>query len=434
MIEIAVIGGGRIGLPIAVGLAKIGHRVVCCESSPIKLKMMVSGKASFADEGLDGAIKTAFASGNLRFCADIAGAVNNAKVVFMAIQVENCESGVQLLQAVSEETVEAAPTGCVLVIKSTVPPGTCEQLGHKFRHAATIVSNPEFLRQGKGLYDFMNPSRIVVGAADPKSSQVLREIYKPIVAGGAEYIEISRTNAELSKLAANMFLSSRVTLINELADVCEQTGADINEVIKVISTDKRVGSQYLHPGTGFGGTCLPKDGRLLMETAQRYNIDIPTIEAIYKSNCRRAEYLAERILTLLPPSPKIAAWGITFKPETDDAKTSPAVAVIRALCVRGVRVQACNAGTIYNMPENMPSSYKFFSNCFESLVDTDMLIVLVGHQEYTLVPPKEISRRMKGKHIFDCAGVFDPEEIGKAGLIYNAVGVARKNLKQKCAS
>lgn len=421
MMKVAVIGGGRVGLPVAAGLASVGHRVLCCERDKAKRETAAAGKAPFVDEGLDDALASVVASGHLRFCADIAEAVGDARVVFMAVPVSADENGLHILQTTVAETAAAAPLGSVIAIKSTVPPGTCGQLQGELGSRLLVASNPEFLRQGFGLREFLNPSRIVVGTDNAQAAKTLRQLYAPIIKNGAEYIATTCINAEIAKLAANMFLSSRVALINELSDLCEATGACIHETIKVLATDRRIGKRYLHPSVGFGGGCLPKDGKLLLQKADALNVNMPAASAIYNSNRARAEQLAARILAQMPPRPTAAAWGVAYKQNSDDTRESAAIAVIHALCARGATVRACDAH-ITDVPASLPDNCRFFNDCFEALNGADMLINLVHHKEYAEISPAEIRRRMKGVHVFDCTGIFDCPKMQEAGLVMNVIG------------
>lgn len=432
--EIAVIGGGRVGLPAAAGLAALGHRVVCCEADKTRRETAAAGEPPFEDEGLAAALAAGRANGGLRFCADIASAVAAAEVVFLAVPTASGDGGLRLLFDAAAQVAGCCATGTVLAVKSTVPPGTAAELARRVGDKISVASNPEFLRQGKGLRDFLQPSRIVVGAEDATAAKKMREVYAPLLAktgakAGAktEYIETNWAAAELAKLAANMFLASRVALVNELADVCAAAGADIGAVARVVGLDGRIGGRYLRAGVGFGGACLPKDGELLLALAARRGVELTAVRGLYVSNRARPAHLARRVLSAVaaatpaaPVAPVVAAWGAAFKPGADDVRDSPALEVIRALCAGGAQVRVCEAAAA---AADLPPGAALAGGYAESVAGADVLVVLLPPQGAAGAPPlEEIARQMRGKLLFDFADALDGEAAAAAGLEYRAIG------------
>ena len=420
--NIAVIGGGRVGLPAAAGFAAIGHRVACCESDDGRRAAISVGRAPFADAGLGDALVSGIASGALRICADIVDAADGADAVFIAVQTGDGANGLCNLHAAARLVAKHAAPSRVLIIKSTVPPGTCARLDTVLRRKMTVAYNPEFLRQGFGFVDFMSPFRIVAGADDADSASVMRAIYAPITGrNGTRYIETSRVAAETAKLAANMMLSSKVALINEISDLCEAVGGNIDEVTEVLSSDRRIGGKFLCPGTGFGGACLPKDGRLLIAAAQNSGVAVPAAESLFSSNRNRADRIARRIANMLPPDPLVAIWGLAFKPGADDICDSPAIAIARRLYARGVKINGYDGMLPSAMRTKFPEA-NWFDRPLDSLADADGVAILTGHKEFSLLSAETIKSAMKGNAVFDCAGIFRRAEMECSGLYFDAIG------------
>lgn len=416
--DIAVIGGGRVGLPTAAALATLGHRVVCCERNRFRRQTAAAGRAPFSDAGLEKALAAAVQSGMLRFCGDAAVAVKNTEAIIVAVPVSDGNAG---LDALKKAAAVVAAAGCgVLAVKSTVPPGTCERL--QKTHDICVAANPEFLRQGRGFEDCMSPSRIVVGADDRRARRTLRAVYAPLIARGIPYIETSRAAAEIAKLASNMFLASRAALINEIADLCEAAGGDIKDAARILAADRRIGGGYLRAGPGFGGPCLPKDGRLLSEAANAAGIVMPAAQAVYDSNRRRLRRLAARIAELSPPNPVVAVWGAAFKPGADSICDSPAVAIMRLLDARGCRLRVCELSADTAALQNALPAAAYFNDGVAAVSGADTLAVINMHESFSRISPAAVSRAMKGDMVFDCAGIFDRASCRRAGISLHSVG------------
>ena len=417
--KIVVVGGGRVGLPVAAGLAVIGHRVVCCERDAARRRSAASGRAPFADKGLDDALLGALKSGALTFCSTVAQAVGEADAVIIAIMVDH-RNGERELNNLAAEVVSVMPPRCILIVKSTVQPGTCSQLQKAF--GIHVVANPEFLRQGHGFGDFLSPFRIIVGG-DKVALKIMRNIYAPMIERGAEYIETDCVSAEIAKLASNMFLSSRTALINETADLCEAAGGDIALVARAIAADKRIGGENLRPSIGFGGACLPKDGCLLMESARRFNADMLAAAAVYDSNRRRMRRIAERIFLSLPRCPVVAVWGVACKPDADSVCESPAVAVMRDLQSWGGRIQAYEpTADMAELRKEFPFAV-FAKDKMAALAGADVLAVMNKSKFILGVSPTAVVGAMKNPVVFDFVGIFDRVKSKKAGMTLRVVGM-----------
>ncbi len=418
--NLAVIGGGRVGLPVATGLATLGHSVICCERDEDKRNSANAGQSPFLDIGLDEALAECVKLGTLKFCDNIVAAAANADAVFVAVPVSDEDNGLDELYRVVVDVVASAPSHCVLVIKSTLPLGVCAQLQEKFN--VCVVANPEFLQQGRGFADFMSPSRIIIGSDDAQALQTMRIIYTSFIEKNIPYIEMTCATAEIAKLTANMFLSSRVALINEMADLCEAAGGDIGDVIKAVSTDKRIGDKYLQAGVGFGGVCLPKDGRLLAESARQLGVKIPAIESLYQSNQNRAKKIAAQIIKMLPEKPTIAVWGFAFKPGADDILESPAVAIVRELYLAGAQINGYDPLIKAEILQKEFPKGRFYNQRETALIGADILVILVAAEEFRQATADEIRQTLKGCLIYDCAGIFAHKDIQKSGLKLCQVG------------
>lgn len=392
--------------------------------SPIRLggKTQRQG-APFADAGLDDALVTVTRSGMLQFCADIAESVRDAGAVIITVPVLDGSGGMEVLEEIAATVTAVVAAHCVLIIKSTVPPGTCRKLQNAYK--LSIVANPEFLRQGHGFEDFMSPARIVVGGDNESALCVVRTVYASLIASGTQYIETDSVSAEIAKLASNMFLAGRVALINETADLCEAAGGNIDDVVCVIAADKRIGGDYLRASAGFGGFCLPKDGRLLAEAADANEVSMPAAGAIYISNRRRIKRIAEHIIMLAPENPVITFWGLAFKPGADSICDSPAVEMMRILHAScRCRLQAYDSLVDIEMLRKTFPAAVFFDESVAALSGADILVVITGNKEFSQVPPAVILKEMQGKLILDYAGVFDYRSFQKLDITLHTVGMS----------
>lgn len=420
--KIAVVGGGRVGLPTAAGLASMGHHVVCCERDDAKRQVAAGGRAPFADAGLDDILAEMTASGRLRFCAGVAEAAANADAVMVAVPVPSGARGTETLDAVAAEFAAARPpaSDCVFIIKSTVPPGACARI--KKRLGIEVVSNPEFLREGFGAQDCINPSRVIVGCDDDKTRGVMRRIYAPLIARGVAYLEMNSVSAEITKLTANMFLSSRIALLNETADLCAAAGGRVADVIRALALDGRIGGDYLRASVGFGGGCLPKDGRLLLEAAGRARAAMPTVAAIYDSNSARmrrlADSIADAVLKTAVGAPLVAVLGVAFKPGSDSICESPSVAVMRRLAERGLAVRGHDANIGAGVVESEVAGVTMVSDAQAAADGADALVVMNADDAYDGISAAAVAARMRGRIIFDYAGVFGDDDAPAALNIY----------------
>ena len=419
--NIVTIGGGRVGLPVATGFAQLGHETTCYEWNVERRALIKLGRAPFAEAGLDDALAVVVNKGMLRVCDGIKEAVANADVVFIAVPVGVGSSGTKGLWSATEAAAKYAPNDCVIAIKSTVPPGTCAKIKSALGGKIKIVANPEFLRQGKGLFDFLSPMRVVVGADGQHEQAVMREAYAPLINRGVKYIETDIVSAEVAKLAANMFLSSRAALINEIADLCECAGGGMEKVTEVLKADRRIGESFLRAGPGFGGTCLPKDGRMLIGAARRNGVGMPAVKGVYKSNKIRPARIARRIAGMLPPHPTIAVLGFAYKPGADNICESAAVSVVEYLREHGAQINGSDAGLSSAMRTTI-GDVSWFEEPLDALANADALVALNDDNVFSRLSADEIKSAMKGVTVFDYAGAFCRHEMKKTGLSFYPVG------------
>lgn len=404
--EITVIGGGHVGLPVAAVFADRGNRVVCCERDPAKLACMRAGLAPFNEPGLDELVSKNLQAGSLAFQADLPGSVRGADLCF--VTVATAADGHPQLTATVTDIVRHIPEGSVIALKSTMQPGTADKIARAAGERAKVAVNPEFLRQGSAVTDFRSPERIVIGANDESTLETMRKAYAPWRESSASWLEVTRTEAEIVKAGANCFLATRVALINEIYDLCEATGADIRVVRDALAADSRIGGHYLSPGIGFGGSCLPKDCELLAHAGRSAGSPMAVVEATTASNNGRQTRLADRIASLVHglPDPAIAVWGLTFKPDSDDMRDSIALGIVDRLS-QGRPSPRLRLHDPWAPKDAAPACGELFADWRESLEGADALVVLVAHSAYKGIRPEEAKGLMRGDAILDVAGVLE---------------------------
>lgn len=454
--KIAVIGAGYVGLTTAACFAETGHEVLCAEIQPEKLAALNSGKLPLYEPYLAELIAKNREAGRLRF-GSTEEAAAASEVIFICVGTPLMAGGEVDLSAVeaAARTIAGAAHGYRLIIqKSTVPVGSCDQLSSLLvRHRPAknghdpftwdVVSNPEFLREGSAMHDFLHPSRVVIGSENPRAAEALREIYRPILEGDFEcpihaarhrgdirlnkpaVIICGPRTAEMIKHTANSFLAMKISFINMVADLCESVGGDVEKVAEGTGLDGRIGSAFLNPGIGFGGSCFPKDVQGFIHVAEKAGCDFSLLKEVERINAERVDRFVARVREQIGPlaGKRIGVWGLAFKPNTDDIRNSPAVAIVRHLLAEGAEVRAYDPAAMDNVRREA-LNLGFCANPYEAAEDADALLALTAWDEFVHADFSRVRRLMRRPLIFDGRNMLPPQELARQGLIHVRIGYA----------
>lgn len=425
MATITVIGAGYVGLVTGACLARLGHFVTCLEVDEQKLGRLQAGVLPIYEPGLDEIVNDSVTAGRLRFSGDYAGTLPAAEFAFIAVATpsgENGEADLSYVHTAVRQTLEHARPGLVLITKSTAPVGTGEDIarivGASGLPGVEVASNPEFLRQGSAVSDFLNPDRIVVGAETPLVARRVARLYAGIE---APVVFTDRRSAELAKYAANAFLAARISFINEIAGVCEATGADIEEVSNIVGLDRRIGPAYLRAGLGWGGSCFPKDVLALTETARQSGCESTILDAVFDVNARQRERMFEQIREEVGPFGAVAVLGLAFKPHTDDLRGSPAIDIVGRLMEEGIDVRSHDPVAAPNAQRLLPNLATFQTPA-EAIEGADVVLLATEWPEYLELDWRQAASLMRGNVVFDGRNVLDADTLTAAGLSYRGIG------------
>jgi UDPglucose 6-dehydrogenase len=433
-LRIAMIGGGYVGLVSAACFADLGTEVAIVETDPARLGMLREGRMPIYEPGLDRLVATGVAAGRLSFGDDLAQAVEGAEAVFIAVGTPtrrgDGHADVSYVLAAAEQVARALTGYAVVVTKSTVPVGTGRRIGDVMRRLrpeldVDVASNPEFLREGSAIGDFMRPDRVVIGTHNERAREVLGRLYRPLSLIEAPILFTEVETAELIKYAANSFLAMKVTFINEMADLCEKVGADVHDVARGIGMDGRIGRKFLHPGPGFGGSCFPKDTLALMRISQDWGAPSRLVEATVAVNEARKAGMAARIVAACGGSvhgKTLAVLGLTFKPETDDMRDAPSVAIISRLVEEGAVIRAFDPVAMEHARTLLPGGIAYCEDAYDAVQGADAVVVVTEWNEFRALSPARVRDAMRGRVVVDLRNVFDPAAMAAAGLAYQGVG------------
>ena len=431
--QIAVVGSGYVGLVLGACLAENGNTVACVDKDEAKLAMLKAGKMPIYEPGLEEMVVRNQHEDRLHFTSDLPAAVRASAIVFIAVGTPQGEDGAADLQhvlAVAKAIGQAMDKYTVVVDKSTVPVGTAARVRATVAAETTqtfsVVSNPEFLKQGAAIEDFMKPDRVVIGIEDKdeRAAVLMRELYGPFTRTGAPILTMSTQSAELCKYAANAILATRISFMNEIANVCELVDADVDHVRKAIGSDRRIGTSFLFPGVGYGGSCFPKDTQALLKSAQDKHYDFKILRAVEEVNKRQKERLVDKIEAYLPDleGKTIAIWGLAFKPRTDDMREAPAIPIIERLLKRGAIVQAYD-------PAAAPVARRIFGDritlcdkSYDALKGADALAVVTEWNEFREPDFAKMKSMMKAPVVFDGRNIYSPEHMRALGFSYFSIG------------
>ncbi|MEZ2129502.1 MULTISPECIES: UDP-glucose/GDP-mannose dehydrogenase family protein [unclassified Sinorhizobium] len=431
--HIVMIGSGYVGLVSGACFADFGHHITCVDKSEAKIKALKAGEVPIFEPGLDAIIDQNRGAGRLDFTTDLAPSVANADVVFIAVGTPSRRgdghADLSYVYAAAREIAAAVSGFTVIVTKSTVPVGTGDEIERIFREEfpdkdIAVVSNPEFLREGAAIADFKRPDRIVIGTEDARAIEVMREVYRPLYLNEAPLYFCERRTSELIKYAANAFLAMKITYINEIADLCEQIGADVQKVAKGIGMDKRIGDKFLHAGPGYGGSCFPKDTLALVKTAQDFNSPMRLIETTVAINDNRKRAMGRKVIAACDGNvrgKKIAVLGLTFKPNTDDMRDAPSITIIQALLDGGATVHAYDPEGMEAAKEVL-NSVTYGSDPYEIAEGAEAIVIVTEWDEFRALDFKRLKATMKKPAVVDLRNIYPIAEVSKHGFSYIAVG------------
>ena len=431
--RVAMIGSGYVGLVSGACFADFGHIVTCVDKDASKIASLKNGIMPIYEPGLDDLVAKNVAEGRLAFSTDITEPVANADVVFIAVGTPSRRgdghADLSYVHQAAREIGMAMRKYTVVVDKSTVPVGTGDEVERIIRevrpdHEFAVVSNPEFLREGAAISDFKRPDRIVIGSTDAKAREVMSELYRPLFLNQAPLLFTERRTAELIKYAANAFLAVKITFINEIADLCERVGADVQDVARGIGLDGRIGSKFLHAGPGYGGSCFPKDTQALVKTAQDYDTPVRIVETVVAVNDQRKRAMGRKIIAACGGSvrgKRIALLGLTFKPNTDDMRDAPSIAISRALLDAGAIVTAYDP---QGMEQARPllGDVEYAKNAYDCVAGADAACIVTEWDMFRALDLDRVATSMKSPVLVDLRNIYRTQDMEKRGFKYTSVG------------
>ncbi|TVR77902.1 MAG: UDP-glucose/GDP-mannose dehydrogenase family protein [Chitinophagaceae bacterium] len=430
--KIAVIGTGYVGLVSGICFAETGNNVTCVDINQSKIDRLVKGEVPIYEPGLNTLFQRNRTQDRIKFTTNLNDAVEDAQVIFLALPTPPGEDGsadLSYVLNVAEELGKIIKDYKVIVDKSTVPVGTAEKVQAKIalnsKVPFDVVSNPEFLREGKAVDDFMKPDRVVIGTNSEKAREIMGRLYDPYVRQGNPVIFMDERSAEMTKYAANAYLATRITFMNEIANLCEKVGADVDMVRKGIGSDNRIGKRFLFPGIGYGGSCFPKDVQALGKTANEYGYDFKILKSVMNTNDLQKKVMVEKINNVYGKDlkgKKFAVWGLSFKPDTDDIREAPAIDICRELLNSGAEIAAFDPEAIENFKEIFNNEIEFVENMYAALNGADALLVFTEWSVFRSPDFDKIKNSLKKPVIFDGRNVFSVEDMKQMGFYYNSIG------------
>jgi UDPglucose 6-dehydrogenase len=431
--NIVMIGAGYVGLVSGACFADFGHSVVCVDKDEQKVADLGQGRIPIFEPGLAEIVRKNAAAGRLSFSTDLTGPVAEADVVFIAVGTPSRRgdghADLTFVYAAAREVAAALRRETVIVTKSTVPIGTGDEIerimgAERPDRKFTVASNPEFLREGSAIEDFKRPDRIVIGTTDPRTREVMADVYRPLFLNAAPLMFTERRAAEMIKYAANAFLATKITFINEVADLCEATGIDVQDVARGIGLDKRIGGKFLHAGPGYGGSCFPKDTSALLKTAQDLGVPFRVVETVEAVNNQRKRSMARKVAAAFGGNVRdktIALLGLTFKPNTDDMREAPSIALVTALKDMGAHVRAYD-------PEGMAQArtvlgeIEYAENAYACIDGADALVIVTEWDAFRALDMKRVKKLLRQPIVVDLRNIYRPEDMKRQGFSYISVG------------
>jgi len=429
--KIAVVGTGYVGLVVGVCFAENGNEVICIDNDPAKIRALQHGRVPFYEPGLEELVSRNRSERRLSFTTALARAVRGSQVIFIAVGTPQADDGAADLQyvlGVARDLARAMNGYKVIVNKSTVPVGTAARVRDVIRrettHPFSVVSNPEFLKQGAAIEDFMRPDRVVIGAEDPRAAELMHTLYAPFTRTGAPILVMDCASAELSKYAANAMLATRVSFMNEIANICELVAADVDQVRRVIAADRRIGPWFLFPGVGYGGSCFPKDVKALVRSASTVGYECKILRAVDTVNEAQKVRLVKKMQAHFGSlkGKTIAVWGLAFKPRTDDMREAPSIAIINALLAQGAKVQAYDPQAERAARAVFGPRMAYAPRGYEALKGADALVIVTEWNEFREPDFSRMRSLMREPVIFDGRNLFSTEQMRAQGFTYFSIG------------
>jgi UDPglucose 6-dehydrogenase len=429
--KIAVVGTGYVGLVAGACLAENGNEVICVDKDPAKVRLLQRGKIPIYEPGLDELVHRNKAEKRLTFTTALERGVRSSQIIFIAVGTPTGEDGSADLQhvlSVARDAARAMNGYKVIVNKSTVPVGTAAKVREVVRrettHPFSVVSNPEFLKQGAAIEDFMKPDRVVIGAEDPRAAELMTELYSPFTRTGAPIMLMDCASAELCKYAANAMLATRISFMNEVANVCEAVGADVDQVRRAVAADRRIGPSFLFPGVGYGGSCFPKDVKAMLNFAAARDYPFEILEAVEAVNERQKLRLLGKVQKHFGSlkGKRLAVWGLAFKPRTDDMREAPSIPLIRGFLDAGATVQAYDPEAMGVARGIFDSKISYAENSYAALTGADALVIVTEWNEFREPDFARMRKLMRTPVIFDGRNLYRPEQIRAHGFTYASIG------------
>ena len=433
--KIAMVGSGYVGLVSGACFADFGHDVVCIDKDQSKIDLLHQGVMPIYEPGLDALVESNVKSGRLTFTTDLAAGIAGAQAIFVAVGTPSRRgdghADLTFVYQVAREVGESLANDAVIVTKSTVPVGTGDEVERILAdsgtsHQFSVVSNPEFLREGAAIRDFKQPDRIVIGAEDDFGRDIMREVYRPLFLNESPILFVNRRSSELIKYAANAFLATKITFINEMADLCEQVGADVQDVSRGIGMDNRIGAKFLHAGPGYGGSCFPKDTLALLKTAEDFESPVRIVEAVVKVNESRKRAMGRKVLEALGGAEdargkKVALLGLTFKPNTDDMRDSPAIAISQTLHDAGVEIAAYDPEGMEQATPLMPE-VTMCANPYDAIKGANAVAIVTEWDAFRALDLSRVKELADDAVLVDLRNIYQPEDVRSAGFDYTSIG------------
>jgi len=430
--KIAVIGTGYVGLVTGIGLADFGNKVICVDIDRAKINMLNHGQIPIYEPGLKEIMDKNVREGRLSFSTDIANAIQRSEVIFIGVGTppkENGEADLSYVESAVESIAENLNDYKVIVTKSTVPIGTNRWIKEKIIEKSgktnfNVISNPEFLREGKAVHDFFHPDRVVIGYESEKAKEIMKDVYRSLYLIETPFVFCNLETAELIKYASNAFLATKITFINQIANLCEAVGADVHVVAKAMGMDGRISPKFLHPGPGYGGSCFPKDTKALVQIGKRYGVEMSLVNEVIRANEEQKKRMViklERMLGNLKGK-TIGILGLAFKAGTDDMRESPAIVIINELLKKGAKIKVHDPQAEENARKIFGDLIEHHDNEYKAMKDADALVILTEWNQYRSLDLEIASKLMKGNIILDTRNIFDPLKTRELGFVYEGVG------------
>lgn len=435
--KIAIVGTGYVGLVSGTCFSETGINVICIDVDEVKIKNLNKGIVPIYEPGLEKMIQNNVSKSRLTFSTDLKSNIAECDAIFIAVGTPPDEDGsadLKYVLGVAKEIGQSMTNYLVVVDKSTVPIGTAEKVRSTIQAELNkrnsnlefdVASNPEFLKEGAAIDDFLKPDRIVVGVDNERSKKVMQRLYKPFLLNGHPLLFMDIPSAELTKYAANAMLATKISFMNDIANLCEIVGADVNNVRKGIGSDSRIGPKFIYPGAGYGGSCFPKDVQALIRTSKAYHYDLEILQSVENVNERQKKVIPAKVLNHFKNDLKgktIALWGLSFKPKTDDMREAPSLIIIEEMLKAGAKVKAYDPVANKEAKRRIGDVIDYCNDMYETLIDVDALIVITEWPEFRVPNYKVMNKLMKDRLIFDGRNIYDPAEMEEFGYTYYSIG------------